>query len=636
MTHRERILTTLEGRTPDRLAYTPRLDLWYNANAPAGTLPARHAGRSQDEISRAEGWALHKVAPDFLSPGRPEDVLHRALGLYNLREMVFSFHLPADVAVEVAREGDRTRITYRTPRGAIRTATTFSEEMRKSGNSLAWISEPALKGPEDYSALGYIFENIELRPAFQRFGAWQEEIGPDGVACAMAGLAASPMHHIQREFLDATQFYYHYNDHKKEMRALAESLEPYYEQALKLVLDSPAEVILWGANYDDMITYPAYFEKEILPWLQRASAEMAGRGKRMLCHCDGENQGLLDLIAASGIQAAEAVCPWPMTKVPLEEYYRRWGERLTVWGGLPSNLLLAESADEAEFDAFVDHLFRAVAPGNRFIVSIADCVPPGAVFDRLVRLGERVEKEGRLPLEAGAFRPLPGPGPEARPAGRPGPARPLEEAFGQVHEDVLLGREKEIRQNVARLLEQGFEAADILRQGMLSAMEVIGQRFVSGDVFIPEVLLSARALNGALELLEPHLAARADRGGGRIMIGTVFGDVHDIGKNIVITMLKGVGFEVIDLGINVPAERFVREVAARRPKVLGLSALLTTTMPQMRTVIEALDEAGLRSQVKIMVGGAPVNDKFARQIGADGYAPNAGQAVALARRLSAD
>ena len=164
-------------------------------------------------------------------------------------------------------------------------------------------------------------------------------------------------------------------------------------------------------------------------------------------------------------------------------------------------------------------------------------------------------------------------------------------------------------------------------------MEVIGEKFKTGDVFIPEVLLSARAMNEALVPLEKHLAADMEGGSGKILIGTVKGDLHDIGKNMVFTMLRGVGFEVKDLGINVPAERFVQEVATFRPHILGLSALLTTTMPEMRNVIDALIAARLRDTVKVMVGGAPVNAKFAGSIGADGYGADAGEAVVLAKKL---
>jgi 5-methyltetrahydrofolate--homocysteine methyltransferase len=264
-------------------------------------------------------------------------------------------------------------------------------------------------------------------------------------------------------------------------------------------------------------------------------------------------------------------------------------------------------------------------------VGIADTTPPNAVFDRLRRLGERVEREGRLPLQAGAFRaPV-----EAR-AGGGAAAKALaaaDETFQAVQKAVLQGDHLGIGDQVHALLERGIPAGEILQRGMISAMEVIGERFKSGDVFIPEVLLSARAMNEALGVLEPHLAGDRMKGGGKILIGTVRGDLHDIGKNMVATMLRGVGFEIRDLGINIRMEDFVEQVAAYKPDILGLSALLTTTMPEMGRVIQALKARGLRDGVKVMVGGAPVNEKFARDIGADAYAADAGDAVAAARRL---
>jgi 5-methyltetrahydrofolate--homocysteine methyltransferase len=162
-------------------------------------------------------------------------------------------------------------------------------------------------------------------------------------------------------------------------------------------------------------------------------------------------------------------------------------------------------------------------------------------------------------------------------------------------------------------------------------MDVIGTRFTDGTVFIPEVLFSARAMNNGLKLLEPYLATSNVKRGGRVLIGTVLGDLHDIGKNMVLSMMKGTGFEVIDMGVNVSTDIIVEQVREHRPDVLALSALLTTTMPQMKEVIEALAAAGLRDDVKVIVGGAPVNQMFADQIGADGYAQDAGQAVTLAK-----
>jgi corrinoid protein of di/trimethylamine methyltransferase len=633
LTHKQRILMAARGEMPNVLPYVPRIDLWYNANSHFGTLPQKHKGRTQDEISRVEGWALHKVVPEFLKIRKPEDTIHRALGIYALKEMVFDFKFSPEIEIEVQREGDYTRVIYHTPLGEVSTRVIYSDEMKRSGASITWIDEHVLKRPEDYKVVGHLFEHLELTPSFEDFRKWKGYIGDDGVACTMVGLASSPMHHIQKEFLDATDFYFHYSDYGKEMRALAGSVKHFFDQALQIIADSPAEAVLWGANFDDMITYPAYFQKEITPWIRKASEVLGAKGKIVFCHCDGENLGLMDLIRDSGMHVAEAICPYPMTKVRIEEYYQRWGDRLTIFGGMPSNMLLAESATDEEFEAYLDHLFKVIAPGKRFILGVADTTPPNAVFERLIRIGERVEREARLPLEAGAARPL-SEAHIAQAAGRVIRLRRIESAeYEIVREDVLRGRHKEIDAHVQQLLDKGFNAKDILDHGMLSTMEAIGAKFKTGEVFIPEVLLSARAMNEAVKALEPHLAKGKRKANGKIIIGTVRGDLHDIGKNMVVTMLRGVGFEVKDLGINMPAETFVRAVADERPDILGMSALLTTTMQEMAKVIEALKASGLRERTRVIVGGAPLNAKFARDIGADGYAADAGEAVDLVKGL---
>ena len=632
LTHSQRILMAAKGEMPDMLPYVPRIDLWYNANSMADTLPEKHKGRTQDEISRAQGWALHKIVPEFLKIRKPEDNLHRALGIYSLKELVFNYKFSSDIEIKVKSEGDYTHVEYHTPVGMVNTTTVYTDEMRKAGASLIWIEEHIIKKPEDYQVVGYIFENLELTPDFNDFITWKNEIGEDGVAVTMASLASSPMHHIQKEFLDATEFYYHYHDYQKEMRELAERVENYYNQALKIIADSPAEAVLWGANYDDMITYPAYFEKEIAPWIKKAADILGAKGKIVICHCDGENLGLMDLIRDSGTHVAEAVTPYPMTKVTIEEYYQRWSDKLTIWGGIPEILLMEETATDEDLESYLDLLFKAVAPGRRFIVGIADTTPAHAVFDRLIRIGERVEKEGRLPLEGGAARPI-SETQLAEAAARVTPHLVEDEAFKIIQEDVLTGNHIEIKGHAQEMLDKGLGAKDILQCGMISAMEVISEDFKTGEIFIPEVLLSARAMNEALLVLEPYLASEKREVSGKVLIGTIHGDMHNIGKNMVITMLRGVGFEIQDMGVNVPTEKIVEQVSEYKPDILGLSALITTTMPEMRKVIDALEAKGLRNNVKVMVGGAPVNDKYAKDIGSDGYAPDAGEAVDLAKKL---
>jgi 5-methyltetrahydrofolate--homocysteine methyltransferase len=184
-------------------------------------------------------------------------------------------------------------------------------------------------------------------------------------------------------------------------------------------------------------------------------------------------------------------------------------------------------------------------------------------------------------------------------------------------------------------LDQGMSAKEILDNGLIAGMDVVGRDFKAGDLFIPEVLIAARAMHGGLEVLRPLLAAAGAASLGKMVIGTVQGDLHDIGKNLVSMMMQGAGFEIVDLGTDVTPDQFVDAVQAEAPDLVGMSALLTTTMPAMKSTVEALTEAGLRDQVKVIVGGAPVTDGFAQQIGADGYAPDAAAAVDAARDLIA-
>jgi 5-methyltetrahydrofolate--homocysteine methyltransferase len=191
---------------------------------------------------------------------------------------------------------------------------------------------------------------------------------------------------------------------------------------------------------------------------------------------------------------------------------------------------------------------------------------------------------------------------------------------------------------VARLtraaLDQGLAPHQVLSGGLIAGMDEVGRDFKAGELFVPEVLIAARAMHAGMGVLRPLLAESDVPTAGKYLIGTVKGDLHDIGKNLVKMMLEGAGFETIDLGTDVEPQTFVAAVKEHRPDLVGMSALLTTTMVQMRATVEALEEAGVRGSVKIMVGGAPVTEAFAKEIGADAYAPDAASAVDVARGLS--
>lgn len=197
------------------------------------------------------------------------------------------------------------------------------------------------------------------------------------------------------------------------------------------------------------------------------------------------------------------------------------------------------------------------------------------------------------------------------------------------------GEEEKVAELVQQALDQGMAAGEILSGGLIAGMDEVGRDFKAGDLFVPEVLIAARAMHAGMHILRPLLTESDASTAGKYVIGTVKGDLHDIGKNLVKMMLEGAGFETIDLGTDVEPAAFVAAVREHQPHLLGMSALLTTTMVNMKATIEALEEAGLRDSVKVMIGGAPVTAAFAEQVGADAYAPDAASAVDTARELVA-
>lgn len=201
----------------------------------------------------------------------------------------------------------------------------------------------------------------------------------------------------------------------------------------------------------------------------------------------------------------------------------------------------------------------------------------------------------------------------------------------EISESLQKGKAKNVKTLVQQALEEGLNAKEILENGLLDGMMIIGGKFKRNEVFVPEVLVAARAMNAGMAILEPMLVEMGNEPVGKAVIGTVKGDLHDIGKNLVVMMLKGSGFEVFDLGVDVAPEAFVEKAEEVGANVICLSALLTTTMPNMKEVITMLQERGLREKYIVMVGGAPVNDSFAREIGADFYTPDAATAAEKAR-----
>ncbi|RPI91408.1 MAG: cobalamin-binding protein [Spirochaetales bacterium] len=284
----------------------------------------------------------------------------------------------------------------------------------------------------------------------------------------------------------------------------------------------------------------------------------------------------------------------------------------------------------------MDGLFADLAPGDRLILGTADSTPPDASLDRLHRIAERVEKEGRLPLKGKAL---------PREAGK---RKNEKKSVKRIHAEEKVGADRDILEQIAQkvqegdsssvksLVEQAMTAntspADILNKGLVAGMEPVGVKFKNNEIFIPEVLIAARAMKAGLELIKPRLKETRAASRGKVIIGTVKGDLHDIGKNIVAVMFEGAGYEVVDLGIDVSKEKFADALKQNTDTViLGISALLTTTMTYMKEIIDEVRV--ISSSVKVMIGGAPVTQAFADEIKADAYSADAATAVDMAAQL---
>ncbi len=388
MTHKERILAACRGEVPDRIPWVPRLDLWYNAHKRAGTLPAPFGEATLRQITDGLGVGYHAVVPNFLDIRSTDDTIDRALGVYRLRTMPFETRLH-NIRRDVRIDGGKTRVAYHTPVGSVSGTFSYTPAMKEAGVSLSWIDEHLYKAPRDCEALAFILSNLEVVRTYDAYREWQEWVGEDGVAVAFGNLSASPMHHIMRELMPMTDFFLEMHDHPDELAGLAESMNRWFRQMFAALVESPAEVIFLGANYDETITYPPFFERHILPWLAEL-ADLAHRhGKFLLTHTDGENKGLVGLYRRCGFDIADSICPAPMTKMTLAQAIDQL-PGVTIWGGIPSVALCRTSLSDAAFDRLLAETLAVAAGRSHMILGIADTTPPGAEFERLLRITKKV------------------------------------------------------------------------------------------------------------------------------------------------------------------------------------------------------------------------------------------------------
>jgi hypothetical protein len=395
MNFKELILSTLKGESTETLPFIPRLDLWYSANKINGTLPTKYKNASLRDITDELDLGYHAVIPQFRDFANENDDLDIGLGIYRFRAIPYHVELHNVERKVIRLSTGLTEVEYSTPKGKIKTGVVYDETMRKNGSSLHFTKEHAIKGIQDFDALAYIFENAEVKPDYSYYSEFKTSyIGTRGVAVGFSSSCASPMHYILKELMAIDNFYYTIFDHPEEMEHLAERLSGYCNKIFDITAGSPAEVILSGANYDQSFTPPDFFDKYITPELKKQSDILHSKGKYLLTHTDGENAGLLGLYLKCGFDIADSVCPAPSTSLTLKDTREVFGDKITIWGGLPFSIVLENSMSEYEFEKFLDMTLTSIGCGDHIILSIADTTPPGARFERILRIAERAKQFG--------------------------------------------------------------------------------------------------------------------------------------------------------------------------------------------------------------------------------------------------
>ena len=395
MTHKERMLAVLRGERTEVIPFVPRLDLWYRANKKNGTLPDKYKNASLDDIVDGLGVGYHAIVPDFQDLRSRDDDVDRALGIYRLWFMPYKAIL-RNVKREVEYDGDITTVRYHTPKGVVQTKVLFDEAMRRAGITVTHIAEHAIKSKNDFDAVGYIFENIEVEPNYGGYKQFQDKVGDRGFAVGYISLAASPIHLIMRELARLDDFYLMNFDCADEMKQLEKQIQVYFDRVFDIVADSPAETILSGANYDSGATPPPVFAEYFTPALAAQAKTLHEKGKFLITHTDGENTGLLEEYVASGIDIADSICPKPMTKLSLKEVRDCFGDKITIWGGIPSVSVLEDSMNNREFGEYMEDIFEQIGKGDHLIFSIADTAPPAMKFERLEVISKMINEFGAI------------------------------------------------------------------------------------------------------------------------------------------------------------------------------------------------------------------------------------------------
>ncbi len=387
MTRRERMLAAIRGAPSDQIPWAPRMDLWCIARRARRTLPRPFEGLDTAGIADVLEVGCHTTRADFTRPRAREDLALRGLGIDNHPDFPYRVEL-RDLPLDFRHDEENLWTAIRAPAGEITTHLQQTAQMTRDGISLPFVLSHAIESPADFEAVAQIFEHLEVVPTPENYAAYQARVGDRGLAVASGLIAASPVHLVLHELSAMDRFFYLYADERKAISRLAERMAPFYEAVTDALLQCRAEVVFWGGNYDQDLTWPSFFADEIAPWLKHIAAKAHDAGKFLLTHTDGENRDLMPLYPECRFDVAESVCPSPMTQCTLAEIRKGFGSGTTVWGGIPAVCLLDASMDDAAFERFVDETFGALDGGDHLILGVSDNVPPDANMERLRRITE--------------------------------------------------------------------------------------------------------------------------------------------------------------------------------------------------------------------------------------------------------
>ena len=371
MTNRERLHAIMDGRPPDRIPWIPRMLVWYTAGTRTGALPDRFQGMSLREV---------------------EHVLR--LGTPARDGRVFSETVDGVETLDRCENGDVVT-EHRTPVGSVYTRVRRSEELDRVGIGGMEI-EHLIKGPEDYRVVEYMIQHTSYRPCYDEYLLYQEEIGEDGVP--LVSIGDCPFHFFLQKLAGYQTGYYHLHDYPDRVDHLLGVLKERDREKWDIVANSPARLFLHGVHFDSGMTPPPLFRKHITPYYLEFSDLLHRHGKVLCMHADADSSRILLNIMESGFDMAETFTTDPMVACTLEEAREAWGNRVIIWGGVPS-VILEPTYTESEFEAYMRRVFRTVAPGGAFILGVADNVMPAALVDRIERISDMVEAWGGYPID---------------------------------------------------------------------------------------------------------------------------------------------------------------------------------------------------------------------------------------------